>query len=75
MTKALREKMKNEYMSKPQYNYELVDRASIACEPLVKWVCAQVNYSEILDSSLHNEVEELEKQQELIKTKAVSMEK
>ena len=60
--------MKNEYLSKPQYNYELVDRASKACGLLVKWVEAQVNYSTILDSvgPLRKKVNNLEqKSQEL----------
>ncbi|CAI2172645.1 16667_t:CDS:10, partial [Funneliformis geosporum] len=77
MTRPLREKMINEYMNKPQYNYEQVNRASKACGPLVKWACAQVNYSEILDriGPLRNEVDQLQKKQEETKMKAVSMQK
>ncbi|CAG8454634.1 4044_t:CDS:10, partial [Ambispora gerdemannii] len=77
MTKPVREKMKNEYLSKPSYNYELVNRASKACGPLVKWVIAQVNFSEILDrvGPLRNEVSDLQKQQESTKLRAVTIEK
>ncbi|CAG8531180.1 10166_t:CDS:10, partial [Acaulospora colombiana] len=77
MTKPMREKMKNDYLNKPQYNYELVNRASKACGPLVKWVIAQVQYSEILDrvGPLRNEVNELQNQLEEMKLKATSLER
>ena len=29
-------------MSNPDYNFEKVNRASVACGPLVKWAIAQV---------------------------------
>ncbi|RIA96574.1 dynein heavy chain [Glomus cerebriforme] len=77
MTKNLREKMKKEYLNKPSYNYELVNKASKACGPLVKWAIAQVTYSEILDrvGPLRNEVSELEQAQESSKLKAASIQK
>ncbi|KAG9288876.1 hypothetical protein G9A89_001252 [Geosiphon pyriformis] len=77
MTREVREKMKNDYLSKPSYNYEIVNRASKACGPLVKWVIAQVNFSEILDrvGPLRNEVADLQKQQENTKMKAVTIDK
>ena len=34
-------------MSNPDYNFEKVNRASVACGPLVKWAVAQVNEYEI----------------------------
>lgn len=40
---AIREKMKKNYMSNPSYNYEIVNRASLACGPMVKWAIAQVS--------------------------------
>jgi dynein heavy chain 1 len=75
MTRSLREKMKKEYLSRPNYNYEIVNKASKACGPLVKWVIAQVSYSEILDrvGPLRQEVDSLEKEQESTKMKAVSI--
>lgn len=37
--------MKNKYLSNPDYNYEKVNRASLACGPMVKWAIAQVSHS------------------------------
>lgn len=64
MTKRLRDKMNAEYITRPGYNYENVNRASKACGPLVKWVLAQVNFSGILDKvgPLRQEVQDLEEQ-------------
>ncbi|GJN87844.1 hypothetical protein Rhopal_000799-T1 [Rhodotorula paludigena] len=66
MSRALRDKMRNEYLSRPSFNFETVNRASKACGPLVKWVMAQVNYSSILDKvgPLREEVQALEEQAE-----------
>ena len=62
MTRALRHKMQNEFLSKEDFTYERVNRASKACGPLVQWVEAQVNYSTILDrvGPLREEAEQLE---------------
>lgn len=38
----VREKMKTRYISNPDYNFEKVNRASMACGPMVKWAIAQV---------------------------------
>ena len=38
----IRNKMKSKYLSNPDYNYEKVNRASLACGPMVKWAIAQV---------------------------------
>ena len=64
MTATHRTKMRNEYLSSEDFTYERVNRASKACGPLVKWVTAQVSYSEILDrvGPLRAEVGELEEQ-------------
>ncbi len=40
----VREKMKTRYLSNPDYNFEKVNRASMACGPMVKWAIAQVCY-------------------------------
>ena len=40
----VREKMKNRYLSNPDYNFEKVNRASMACGPMVKWAIAQVKF-------------------------------
>ena len=70
MTRGLRQKMQNEFLSKDDFTYERVNRASKACGPLVQWVEAQVNYSAILDrvGPLREEAEQLEEQ--ALQTKA-----
>nr|POE72457.1 dynein heavy chain, cytoplasmic [Quercus suber] len=70
MTPQHRVKMKAEYVSKEDFTFEKVNRASKACGPLVQWVHAQVNYSEILDrvGPLREEVFHLE--EEALQTKA-----
>ncbi|KAJ7071380.1 dynein heavy chain protein 1 [Mycena amicta] len=72
MTKPLRDLMKRDFLSRPSYNFETVQRASRACGPLVKWVLAQVRFSEILDrvEPLRNEVQSLEVEAETTKKKA-----
>ena len=72
MTKPLREAIKKEFLSRPSFNFETVQRASKACGPLVKWVLAQVRFSEILDKvePLRNEVQSLEMQAETTKKQA-----
>ncbi|KAK0566065.1 dynein heavy chain [Tilletia horrida] len=64
MTRQIREKMMREYLSKPEYNFETINRASKACGPLAKWVIAQVRFSDILDrvGPLREEVDSLERQ-------------
>lgn len=72
MTKPLRELMKKDFLSRPSFNFETVQRASKACGPLVKWVLAQVRFSEILDKvePLRNEVQSLESQADMTKKQA-----
>jgi dynein heavy chain 1 len=62
MTTPLRKKMMKEYLSKEEFTFEKVNRASKACGPLVQWVHAQVTYSDILDrvGPLRAEVYELQ---------------
>ena len=75
MTKALRDQMKRDYLSRSTYNFETVQRASKACGPLVKWVLAQVRFSEILDKvePLRYEVQSLEQQAEHTKQQATTI--
>ncbi|CAM0135389.1 unnamed protein product [Umbelopsis sp. WA50703] len=72
LIKSLREYMKRNYLNNPSFEYETVNRASKACGPLVKWVIAQVNYSEILDrvGPLRDEVIALERSADDTKLKA-----
>ena len=70
MTRNHRTKMQNEFLSKEDFTYERVNRASKACGPLVQWVEAQVNFSAILDKvgPLREEVTDLEER--LLQTRA-----
>ncbi|KAJ1022342.1 hypothetical protein NDA13_005252 [Ustilago tritici] len=72
MTRQIRDKMIRDYLSKPDYNFETINRASKACGPLAKWVIAQVRFSEILDKvgPLRDEVQSLEQQAEDTKLQA-----
>ncbi|MDA4132454.1 MAG: hypothetical protein OK454_04925, partial [Thaumarchaeota archaeon] len=76
MTKALRLKMRNDFLSNPEFTFEKVNRASKACGPLVQWVEAQVNYAEILDrvGPLRDEVSALEEQALQTKAEAKAVE-
>ncbi|KAF9287595.1 hypothetical protein BGZ68_001583 [Mortierella alpina] len=77
LTPSMRERMKVEFLNNPNYNFETVNHASKACGPLVKWVIAQVRYSEILDriGPLRQEVQELESSAQMTELKASSIEK
>ncbi|KAK5998324.1 Dynein heavy chain [Cladobotryum mycophilum] len=77
MTKGLRNKMRNEFLSNPEFTFDKVNRASKACGPLVQWVSAQVSYSDILDrvGPLKEEVAQLEEQALDTKANAKAVEK
>ena len=70
MTRSHRTRMQHEFLSKEDFTYEKVNRASKACGPLVQWVEAQVNFSAILDriGPLREEAEQLE--EDALQTKA-----
>lgn len=36
------------YLNSPDYTFEKMNKASVACGPLVKWAIAQVSYAEML---------------------------
>ncbi|OTB20055.1 hypothetical protein K445DRAFT_313860 [Daldinia sp. EC12] len=76
MTKSLRTLMRTKFLAQPDFTYEKVNRASKACGPLVQWVEAQVNYSEILDrvGPLRDEVGQLEEQALQTKAEAKAVE-
>ena len=38
--------MKSKYLSNADFNFEKVNRASVACGPMVKWAIAQVRIDE-----------------------------
>ncbi|XP_075979872.1 dynein heavy chain, cytoplasmic isoform X3 [Anticarsia gemmatalis] len=62
ITDDVREKMKTRYLSNPDYNFEKVNRASMACGPMVKWAIAQIEYADMLKrvEPLRNELQALE---------------
>ncbi|KAB7503494.1 Dynein heavy chain, cytoplasmic, partial [Armadillidium nasatum] len=67
----IRDKMRNRYLSNPDYNFEKVNRASMACGPMVKWAIAQIEYADMLKrvEPLRNELQSLEMQAEENKKK------
>lgn len=72
ITPSLRARMERDFLSHPNFTFEIIDRASKACGPLVQWVIAQVRYSSILDKigPLRYEVQLLETQAETTKQQA-----
>ncbi|KAF2473666.1 uncharacterized protein BDR25DRAFT_256486 [Lindgomyces ingoldianus] len=72
MTAPLRRKMQHDFLSKEDFTFERVNRASKACGPLVQWTAAQVNYSDILDrvGPLRAEVDQLEADAQATKDEA-----
>ncbi|XP_030020118.2 dynein heavy chain, cytoplasmic isoform X1 [Manduca sexta] len=62
ITDDVREKMRTRYLSNPDYNFEKVNRASMACGPMVKWAIAQIEYADMLKrvEPLRNELQALE---------------
>lgn len=62
VTAELLDYMNTAYLSRPDYSYETVDRASKACGPLLAWVKAQLSYAAILDNigPLRDEVKRIE---------------
>ncbi|XP_059178510.1 cytoplasmic dynein 1 heavy chain 1-like isoform X2 [Physella acuta] len=77
ITDDIRQKMKSKYMNNPEYNYEKVNRASLACGPMVKWAIAQIQYADMLKriEPLRNELTELENQAEENRLKAEEVNK
>ena len=68
--------MKTRYLSNPDYNFEKVNRASLACGPMVKWAIAQIEYADMLKrvEPLRNELLNLELQakENVVKMEEVS---
>jgi dynein heavy chain 1, cytosolic len=58
----VRKQLQEEYFSQEKFNFDNVNRASVACGPLVKWMTAQMDYSEMLDKvdPLRRKVAQLE---------------
>ncbi|KAK6455692.1 dynein heavy chain, cytosolic [Scheffersomyces xylosifermentans] len=75
LTNEMREYMESTYLSRDDYNYEAVYRASKACGPLLQWVEAQLAYSRILQNigPLREEVKTLEKQTKQTKAQLIAI--
>ncbi|XP_015784706.1 dynein heavy chain, cytoplasmic isoform X1 [Tetranychus urticae] len=75
ITNDIRQKMRTKYLDNPDYNFEKVNRASLACGPLVKWAIAQLNYSSMLKriEPLRNELTSLQSEAESNKKKAADI--
>ena len=43
-----RKQMISQFLNNPDYSYEKMNKASLACGPLVKWAIAQVSYADML---------------------------
>ncbi|KAL3112905.1 hypothetical protein niasHT_015611 [Heterodera trifolii] len=65
ITPEITEKMK-QYEGNPDWEFEKVNRASVACGPMVKWARAQLSYAKMLNKiePLNNELKRLEKDAE-----------
>lgn len=76
LTSDLREYMENEYLKRPDYNFETVNRASKACGPLVQWVIAQLCYSKILQDigPMRSEVQALEHRTKKARAQLIAIE-
>ena len=69
--------MISKYLNNPDYNFEKINRASLACGPLVKWAIAQVNYADMLQKidPLRSELKSLEIKAQTNKQKAEETDK
>jgi len=72
ITDEIRGSMKSKYLSNPDFNFEKVNRASLACGPLVKWAIAQYHFSDMLKKiePLRSELAKLEAEAESNQTKS-----
>ena len=62
LTEQQRARIKSNFLDNPDFTYKIINHASRACGPMVKWVTAVVEYSEILErvAPLQEEVRKLE---------------
>ena len=68
--------LQNRFLSNPDYNYESINRASLACGPLVKWATAQLSYADMLQQvgPLRNKLRNLQENAVVNKEKAEDVE-
>lgn len=72
---AVRAELSAQYLSDETFNFENANKASKACGPLVKWLVAQVEFSEILNrvAPLREEVARLEEAASVVKKQATEL--
>lgn len=63
ITESISNTMETKYLNRPDYNFEKVNRSSLACGPLVKWAIAQIYYSQMI-----KKVEPLRQELKLLET-------
>ncbi|GME75945.1 unnamed protein product [Ambrosiozyma monospora] len=75
LTKELSDYMEVNYMSRRNYNFEAVNRASKACGPLLLWVQAQLRYAKIVKKvePLRREVAKVEIELRTTKQKQIAL--
>ncbi|KAG7660522.1 DYN1 [[Candida] subhashii] len=75
LTPEIREYMEQVYLSREDYTFEVVHRASKACGPLVVWVKAQLNYSKILQriDPLREEMRNIELETKKTRAKLIAI--
>ena len=64
-----------DYLSNPEYTYDRIYRANVACGPMVKWAIAQLEYAEMLNrvDPLRQELRALEEAAVIKKNEASRM--
>jgi dynein heavy chain 1 len=74
LTSKIRMELEATYMTHKSFSFEIVNRASKACGPLLQWVVAQIKYAAILDKvgPLRIQVAELENKAVEAREQAVS---
>lgn len=75
LTSNIRKYMEKTYLSRSDYNFDAVNRASKACGPLLQWIQAQLTYSTILEKigPLREEVHHLEHQKKKTKAQLIAI--
>lgn len=70
-------KMRTQYLTNPDFTYEKVNRASVACGPMVKWAIAQLGYADMIRrvEPLRTEMRSLEKSAEIAEVKSKAVDK
>jgi len=64
--------MRTQYLTNPDFTYEKVNRASLACGPMVKWATAQLGYADMIRrvEPLRAEMRSLERSADVAKVKS-----